>query len=124
MFKSTASPPTEALTLYPPTEALTLYLSLGGKEGRDRKRTTVQGSWIMVLKTRCAPELREAYFMGVSLFPLCKVGTPSMRRTREKRKSTGRWSCLSDGSHLFVPTPSSEWMPLASILKNQKKFDP
>ena len=83
MFKSTASPPTEALTL---------YLSLGGKEGRDRKRTTVQGSWIMVLKTRCAPELREAYFMGVSLLPLCKVGTPSMRRTREKRKSTGRWS--------------------------------
>lgn len=79
MFKSTASPPTEALTLYPPTEALTLYLSLGGKEGRDRKRTTVQGSWIMVLKTRCAPELREAYFMGVSLLPLCKVGTPSMK---------------------------------------------
>ena len=43
----------------------------------------------MMLQTRCTPELREAYFIGVSLLPQCKVGTPSIRRTREKMKSTG-----------------------------------
>ena len=88
-------------------------------EDRDRKRTTVQGNRIMMFKTRCTPELREAYFIGVSLLPLCKVGTPSIRRTREKTKSTGCWSSVFQmGATSLCPTPSSKQMPLASILKN------
>ena len=104
---------------------VSLYLSLGESKDRDRKRTKAQGTQIRVVKHRCTPKLRETHTVAASLLPLHEEGTPSFRGTREKTKSTGRWSSLFQMRATSVsPIHSSKQIPLECILKNWKKFDP